>query len=551
MKSSRAFNFNSIPVPKVGSTMFNLSHSVTGALPLGKAVPLVCAETVPGDTWYVGSYMHQRLLALIAPMYSEEQVHIDWFFVPKRLVYKDFEAFRTGGEDGTAAPSLPLIDIGEFGQNNPDIFRPGSLFNYFGLPAALKLENGVWKFDQEAVENTSITEYIDLSPINAYHLIWNEWYRDQTLQDKKPIFDESKLYTFQELYDAYDEAGYDFEYFYDCFSRAWKKDYYTSALPDPQRGQAVGVPFAQSAQMSIQDPRVKSEGDDTSPTGTVVADGVTGSSSLLYAGQDVIKSIIGTANLQYLSTVSVIGLRTSFAIQRVLEKFNITGSRLKEFVLGFFNEYIPDNTLQRPLRLSSSFLPMQVSEVETNAETGGLVVGDLAGKSKGAGKFRPFKLHTVEDGYLMALVTIMPDPVYAGQGIPKMFQRFTRWDMFIPETQFIGEQAIKNKELYLDWKGNGAQDWNNADFGYQGRFTELKFMPNRIVGDMQTSLAYWHQARMFSGRPGLNSSFIECHPSDRVFAVQDSESAQKAVGQFWFDIQCKRKMARYAQPRLV
>lgn len=484
---------------------------------------------------------------------------MDFFYSPSRLLHKDFNDFRTGGEDGKQVPTVPQVNLADLISLDPDILNPGTLLNYLGIPAPLVFNNrtNVWEVDSSIVDTDHPERYpnIDLKPINMYIMLWNEYFRDESLNYKLPLFDESKVYTAAEMDLLFAQAtDYELSFveFNNLFNRAWPKDYFTSALPDPQRGNSVGIPFAQSAGITVDDIQfdtANGRGGNVNLSNLNTGD----EHQNLYATtipegvDEKITSMVGTADLSQLSTVSIIGLRTAFAIQSVLEKLNVSGGRLQEFTLAMFNEWVPDNRIQRPIRLSSSKMPVVVSEVETNAETGGMVVGDLAGKAKATGGFKPFKLKCVEDGYLMAVMTIMPKPAYL-QGLSKMWTRFDRWDMYLPQTQFIGEQAIKNQELYVDW--SAQDDYNQKDFGYQARFSEMKFNPDRIVGDMQTSLAYWHMARMFNSRPGLNEDFIACNPDTRPFAVSN-ESNQNVVGQIYFNIIASRKMARYATPKLT
>lgn len=584
MPVQRGFNFNSVPVAKVGRTKFNMSHSVKGGFPQGRMIPLLCQEVVPGDYWKVKAFTLQRYFALIAPMMQQSDVHMDFFYVPSRLLHKDFADFRTGGEDGKQAPTCPQVNLGALFYYEAQYFVPGSTLNYLGIPGPLKLQSGQWVFDDSlSIDMDHLERYptIDLKPINAYIMIWNEYVRDETLQPKLPLFDESKVYTPDEMNTLIEEAtggDYNLDWLLlHPYHRAWPKDYFTTAQPDPQRGNAVGVPFAQSSDFVLHNPKVNlglgedesldvvgdgsrvngfeatwgNDGpltDDYDPTKeTTLGASYSKDPTDLIVKQRGFESIYGVADLSNLSTVSIIGLRTAFAIQSILEKLNISGGRIQEFTLAMFNEWVPDNRIQKPIRLSSSMIPVSVSEVETNAEAGGLVVGDLAGKAKSTGGFRPFKLKVVEDGYIIGLISIMPKPAYL-QGLSRMWTRFDRWDMYMPQTQFIGEQAIKNKEILVDW--SGSDDWNNKDFGYQARFSDMKFNPDRVVGDMQTSLAYWHQARIFDQRPGLNADFIECNPSTRPFAVSDSDY-QNVVGEVYFNMVASRKMARYATPKLT
>ena len=560
----RAFNFNAIKTQKIGRTAFDLSHSVKGSFPMGSFIPLVLQECVPGDRFKVQVHQLSRLMALISPMFHDVDIHLDAFYMPSRLLMKDFDNFWTGGESGTEAPTVPQVNLGDIYDYSVDWLKPGSLLSYLGVPSPLKYNSstGVWSLNTSiSVDSDHFSQLpnISLLPLNMYISIYNEYVRDETIQPKLPLFDEAKVYRASEIADAINDAGYNADDFMTCVHRDWVKDYFTSAMPDPQRGNAVGVPFASSANIKVDDLQfdtVNGRGGNVSLTNLNTGDEhqdlqVTTSPEGVI---ETIQSMVGTADLSQLSTVSIIGLRTAFAIQKVLERLNVSGGRVQEATLALFNEWVPDERLQKPIRLSTSRCPIMISEVETNAETGGLVVGDLAGKAKSRGSFRPFKLKCVEFGYMMICVSIMPKPGYL-QGLNRLWTRFDRWDMYNPYTQFIGEQSVKNQELYVDYSlldGSATpDDWNKKDFGYQARFSDMKFNPDKIVGDMQTSLAHWHMARMFSQRPGLNGAFLECYPTDRVFAVQNDVSDQKVLGEFYIQMKASRKMSRFSTPKLL
>lgn len=560
----RAFNFNAIKTQKIGRTAFDLSHSVKGSFPMGKFIPLVLQECVPGDRFKVQVHQLSRLMALISPMFHDVDIHLDAFYQPSRLLMKDFDKFWTGGESGTEAPTVPQVNLGDIYDHNPDWLAPGSLLSYLGVPSPLSYDSstGTWSFndniDNDSDHNSQLPN-ISLLPLNMYISIWNEYIRDETIQPKLPLFDESKVYTASEIASSLSNAGIDEDKFMTCYHRDWVKDYFTSAMPDPQRGNAVGVPFADTGDIKINNPELVVDNIQGHGGPLSVNDLNTGDEAAkmfaTYSGVDsYITELTGEADISNLSTVSIIGLRTAFAIQKVLERLNVSGGRVQEATLALFNEWVPDERLQKPLRLSSSRCPIMISEVETNAETGGLVVGDLAGKAKSRGSFRPFKLKCVEFGYMMICVSIMPKPGYL-QGLNRLWTRFDRWDMYNPYTQFIGEQSVKNQELYVDYSSLAISavpdNWNFKDFGYQARFSDMKFNPDRIVGDMQTSLAHWHMARMFSKRPGLNNYFLECNPTDRVFAVQSDVSDQKVLGEFYIQMIASRKMSRFSTPKLL
>lgn len=568
--SARAFNFNSIPAPKLKRTAFDLSHENKLSIPMGKLIPVATFEGLPGDTFKIKPAMVSRLMAMTAPMMHRVDVKMEWYKVPMRLIVKDWESFLTGGVDGTEKPTFPQINLKGFSRSSDEKYKhfldTGSLADYLGIPLPYQQNSstGAWS----RIPAASITEdfLVSAAPFNAYQAIYNNYYRDQNLIDEVPLMDESKVYDATSEYSVMAEA-------LTLRTRAWKKDYFTSALTDPQRGQAVAIGLAGQAPVT---------GDVHTPGGDVLftEDGIdheeptevwvrkrnggttleTHANGFVRENESLLASFNGGegeldnafADLSQASSIGIVALRTAFKLQQFLERNNIAGARLVENVLAHFGVRSSDARMQRPeyIKNSGSSVPLLISEVETNADSGGVVVGDLAGKGKAAGGFAPFKVFCEEHCIIMGIMSVMPKAAYS-QGLSRMWTRFDKFDYFWPEFQHIGEQAVKNQELYLNWKQTTTTAHKNEDeFGYQARYSEYKFFPDEVHGDMRTTLSFWHMGRLFNELPGLNQQFIECDPTDRVFAVQDDVSNQRLVCDMWFSIKALRPMARFSTPYL-
>lgn len=347
------------------------------------------------------------------------------------------------------------------------------------------------------------------------------------------------------------------------FNRAWRKDYFTSALPTPQRGPEVTLSLAGEAPVNIpaQDFGIDSpvftnsdsnviEGpasfNSTSPHAATMRDendvditGVMGESTPLS----------GTADLSNLSPITIVAMRNLFKLQAFLEKNNVAGGRYIESLLAHWGERVPDYTVQRPQFVRATSLPVQIMEVTATANSQGVnsLVGDQAGRARTQGNLGFVHLYTQEPSFIFGLYCVTAPPSYAGQGIPRIFQHQTRYDEPWTEFQHIGEQAIKTRELYFDFSDMSETGSNGLDFGYQQRYSEYKFMPDRVVGYFQTNLAYWHMARMFNSTPYLNDDFVTQHLDPRIFAVQNSHPV---TADFWFDIKAKIKLSKYSTPKL-
>ena len=630
-----AFNpFGSVPVSKKGRTNFNESHEVSGTFPLSKLCPVFFARTLPGSSWKVNVFNLTRLETLIAPAMQRVNASILWFKMPERLVFKHYKKWYSGGEDGNDNHNKPHIHLYKLGykllqglnsKSLPDsdiqevtdqIFGPGTLWNYLGLPVPLSYNSGtgVWSclsiksWDYDAELSNPDADFVDCMPLLGYQYLYDTMFRDQTLCD--PVFIDSEEQNFRvfrpviitcpttgnrlyfgpssrvsEFTGKYDYAFYssssdlseggeiiyeDFVCISQLFDRAWKKDYFTSALPTPQRGPEVTlnlldsdtapVTSVLSGSFSIGEPNFGLQDEtasgnevlygkspapgsvdmylDTQPLQTKVTD---------ITGNVPATTINGTADLSGVSPITIIALRNLFKLQQFMEKNNVAGGRYIESILAHWATRVPDFTVQRPQFIRATSLPVQISEVVATANSSGVnnIVGDLGGRAKTQGNLGSVKTYTHEPSLIFGLYCVTSPGSYAGQGIPKIFQHVTRFDEPWPDFQHIGEQAVKLRELYFPFVDTDEAD---EDFGYQQRYSEYKFMPDRVVGDFQTSLAYWHMARMFSSSPKLNDDFVTQHLDPRIFAVQNG---RPVTADFFFEATAKLKLSKYSTPKLT
>lgn len=567
----RGFLFNSVPAPKVGTSVFDLSHEHKLTCAMGQIVPVGVFEQIPGDIFTIKPSALIRTQALISPLMHRVDVSMNAFEVPYRILWDSFEDFITGGEDGLAAPEMPyftLSDLFRIWNSNYELMNEqmgfGSLLDYMGVPIPTARNSaGVLVVSWSSAHESAKHVRISALPFRAYYKIWYDYFRDQNIHyvTKAPALgqrDVMKPQTYSgHLVD--EELGCIFGLNQgQPYHRAWKKDYFTSALPDSQRGPEVSIPLAAGnvpVNGQLVDGQVQlTKGSSFDQNTPAVLQGTQSNVMINKSGEagNAVnfsvknKSVTGTADLTQVSPIGIIALRNAFKLQQFLERNNIAGGRYIESILAHFGVLSPDRRLQRPAYLGGFSQPIQISEIETNANSNGEndnVVGDLAGKGKAFGNFGRYSCMATEHGCVMVFMSIMPTAAY-GQGLPRMFTRMEKFDFAFPEFQNIGEQSIKNQEIYL------YQMNPSGDFGYTPRYAEYKYLPDRFSGDMLGSLEYWHMGRSFDTPPTLSQSFIECHPTDRIFAVQDQVSSQHIVADIWLDFKAIRKLQKYSLPGL-
>lgn len=562
--------FNSIRVKPPKRHAFNLSHDVKLSMSMGDLVPILCEPVLPGDTWKLTTEMLMRFAPLTSPVMHRMNVYTHFFFVPCRLVWDGWKDFITGGEwraskkNPNNAPAYPTLYFGG-SQNDPssatvqkimDKFKVGTLADYLGFPVTTS-QAEVEKMYGVGAGDDSETCEIDLLPFRAYQLIWDEYYRDQNLQD--PI----DIYTERSGRHYLNEVG--ISPLLTMRKRAWEKDYFTSALPWPQAGDDIYLPLQGDAPVTILPhggsvtattvrPTLSNQKlSDGTSLQTFLTDG-DGSSSQLAAGNTLVKisgdtsELSGTADLSKVTAATINELRRAVKAQEFLEKSARGGQRYIEQLFSFFGVKSSDARLQRPEYLGGGKSPVVVSDVQQTSQTTegdtGSPQGNLSGQAVSVQKSHSFKRHFEEHGYVIGIMSVIPRTCYQ-QGMPRKFQKFDRLDYYWPQFAHLGEQEIKNSELYME----ASDGKNNDTFGYTPRYAEYKYCPSRVCGDFRTSLAYWHMGRIFNNRPNLNGNFVTCNPDGRIFAYE-KDDVQKLWVNMHHNITAVRPMPVYGTPML-
>ena len=473
-----------------GMSVFDLSYVKLFTCDMGKLIPVMCDEVVPGDIFKIGNQSVIRMQPLVAPVLHEINAYVHYFFVPYRLLWNGWEDFITGGSDGADASTLPLWW--------PALAQTeGSLWDYLGFPTGVV---------------TTASSAPVMFPLNAYNLIFNEYYRDENLQA------ESSL----------NATG--------IKTRNWEKDYFTSSLPWQQRGVAPALPISGVT---------KAIWPNAVPAGSFAMQGSYMAPNYAPYNADT-KALLqaNTVDLSSATTFNVSDLRLAFQIQRWMERNARAGARYTESLQAHFGVSPRDERLQRPEYIGGSKSPVIVSEVlQTSSSDATSPQGNMAGHGVSASSTFCGKYRATEHGLIMGILSIMPRTMYQ-QGVDRQWLRRSRYDFYFPEFANLSEQAILNCELYA----TTVESTNKAIFGYQGRYDEMRTKRNMVCGQMRSTFDYWHLGRIFSSQPALNESFIQCVPDKRIFAAP---SEPGFIVQFANLIKAWRPMPIQSDPGLI
>lgn len=549
MNRNTELHFGHTPKIDLKRSKFDMSHSLKTSFNTGDIIPIFCdMDILPGDTVQVDLASLVRMATPIYPIMDNLYLDTYWFFTPHRLVFDQWQEFWGENEDPWARTTeieLPMLTQPSGG------WQTGTIGDYIGIPINVQGED------------------VSALPFRSYVKIWNDWFRDQNLKQAAHMYKD----------DVTRAGKNDGDYVLNAefgglpLKAAKLHDFFTSALPSPQKGPAVQIPMLGEAKVGTGTPyepfgthpmHFSQPNGISLPNGnhTLHIESHVNTGSKLFTPQAT-TTISGEttplrpnnlyADLSTASVATINQLRMSFAVQKYYENAGLHGTRYIEYIRSVFGVSSSDARLQRSEYLGGKRIPLNVDQVlQTSSTDQTSPQGNTAGFSCTFDKHSAFTKSFEEHGTLMCLAVVRCEHTYQ-QGIHKQFLRKT-WEQFYnPFFANLGEQMIENQQLYAQPKGTAA---NTEAFGYQEAWAEYRYKENRTSGYMRSqatgSLDVWHLGDDYQSLPTLGTTWIDepYENVDRVIAVT-SQLNHQFIADFYFKMYYTRPMPVYSVPGLI